>query len=110
MWAEVWMFSTFTTPARFTAAVPLKPKLIPKAPMLSLLLAVTATPWKPESTPSSMARGPSALASPDGVRPDGTMLCDLPAFEPGSVSVISAPPSDGFFVQSWNELPLTFST
>ena len=72
------MFSTLMTPARFTAAVPLNPKLIPKAPMLSLLFAVTATPRKVVSTPFVISRGPRALASPDGVFPDGAMLCDFP--------------------------------
>ena len=91
------MLSTFTTPARFTAAVPLNPKLMPKPPTLSLLLAVTATPLK-LSVPSSMTRGPMAPASPDGELPDGTMLCDLPPFGPGSVRVMSVPPSAGFFV------------
>ena len=62
------MFSTLMTPARLTAAEPLNPKLIPKAPRLSLLLAVTATPRK-LSVPFVITRGPSALASPDGVLP-----------------------------------------
>ena len=85
MWAEVWMFSTLMTPARFTAAVPLKPKLMPKAATLSVLFAVTATPRK-VSVFSTMLRGPVSLESPDGVVPLLTMLCDLPAFEPGSLS------------------------
>ena len=88
MCADVWMFSTLMTPARLTAALPLKPKLMPKAPTLSLLFAVTATPRKLPVC-SAITRGPSALASPDGVLPDGTMLCDLPAFGPGSVRSIT---------------------
>ena len=97
MCADVWMFSTLMTPARFTAALPLKPKLMPNAPTLSLLFAVTATPRK-LSDCFAITRGPSALASPDGVVPEGTRLCDLPAFRPGSVRLMSVPPSDGFFV------------
>jgi hypothetical protein len=46
MCADVWTFSTLTTPARLTAAVPLNPKLTPKARTVSLLFAVTATPRK----------------------------------------------------------------
>ena len=58
MCADVWMFSTLMTPARLTAAVPLKPKLMPKPPMLSLLFEVTATPRKPVSVPATITRGP----------------------------------------------------
>src|SRR5262249_45178621 len=85
--AEGWMFSTLMTPAMFTAAVALEPKLTPEPPVLSVFFGGAAAP--PEASGVSViARGPVALESPEGVVPPLTMLCDLPAVAPGSVSVI----------------------
>ena len=46
--------------------------------MSSLFVAVTATPWKPDVVWFTIVRGPAADASPAGIWPDSTRLCERP--------------------------------
>ena len=63
--------------------------------MSSLFVAVTATPLS-DVVVGVITRGPVSLASPDGVSPPRTMLCDLPV--PVLVRSIAEPP---FVAASW---------
>ena len=83
--------TTSTTPDRFTDAPPDKAAETPTPAMSSLLVAVTATPWA-VSVLAEMVRGPAWLPSPVGACPSATMLCERPAFTPGSVMEIADPP------------------
>ena len=83
--------TTSTTPDRFTDTAPEMAAEMPTPAMSSLLVAVTATPWA-ESVLAKIVRGPAWLPSPVGACPSATMLCDRPAFKPGSVMEIAGPP------------------
>ncbi len=70
--------STLTEPLRLTATDPEAPALIATAAMLSLLVAVTATPWKPDWLEAETEAGFSAEALAEGSSPFLTMLCERP--------------------------------
>src|SRR6266568_1696880 len=77
--AEVWAVTTATAPERLTATLPEMPALTPTTARSSLLVAVTATPLNAAgSSLAVMLRGPDSLASPAGMAPDLTRVCDLP--------------------------------
>ena len=92
------MFAVTTSiaPERLTAAVPEKPALMPTAAMSSLFDAVTATPPS-DVVAGVITRGPVSLASPDGVSPPLTMLCDVPV--PVLIRSMIEPP---FVADSWS--------
>ena len=76
--ASVVIPSTLTAPDRLTATDPEAPPLKPTAAMLSLFIAVTATPWKPPFVDVETVGWFSDEASADGIAPVSTRLCERP--------------------------------
>lgn len=91
MKASVSALTTATAPDRLTETPPEIAALIPTAARLSLLLAVTETPWKPPIVPGPTPGWFSAAPLGEGSEPFFTRLCERPlASEALSVTIFAA--------------------
>src|SRR5690349_22515651 len=90
-YADVLAVTTSTTPEMLTAAVPANPAEMPTPAIVSLLVAVTATPCA-VSVVTLTTGCPFWPPSPVGAWPFATTLCDRPEPGPGSLRWIAGPP------------------